>query len=173
MADGESSPRWHGEKFEEYFAEVGKHLLSRSDFMHCMEGIQEQVNIKGSADANTTGGHVNTNNVRIISNYGVEDCAGVIWQWGSDLFEAMSTSHSGTNTWNDGYSWSTLSVYNADIDDTGRGSCCGFLRRVLFGGGWGDGARCGSRSALCSNFSANRNGSNAGRGCSEPLAVSL
>lgn len=173
MADGESSPRWHGEKFEEYFAEVGKHLLSRSDFMHCMKGIQEQVNIKGSADANTTGGHVNTNNVRIISNYGVEDCAGVIWQWGSDLFEAMSTSHSGTNTWNDGYSWSTLSVYNADIDDTGRGSCYGFLRRVLFGGGWGDGANCGSRSAFCNAFSAHRDGSRAGRGCSEPLAVSL
>lgn len=173
MADGESSPRWHGEKFEEYFAEVGKHLLSRSDFMHCMKGIQEQVNIKGSADANTTGGHVNTNNVRIISNYGVEDCAGVIWQWGSDLFEAMTTSHSGTNTWNDGYSWSTLSVYNADIDDTGRGSCYGFLRRVLFGGGWVDGAFCGSRSADCNFFSASRDGGCAGRGCSEPLAVSL
>ena len=173
MADGESSPKWHGEKFEEYFAEVGKHLLSRSDFMHCMKGIQEQVNIKGSADANTTGGHVNTNNVRIISNYGVEDCAGVIWQWGSDLFEAMSTSHSGSNTWNDGYSWSTLSVYNGDIDETGRGSCFGFLRRVLFGGGWGDGAYCGSRSADCSSFSSRRDGSLAGRGCSEPLAVSL
>ncbi|WP_295630323.1 hypothetical protein [uncultured Mitsuokella sp.] len=170
IADGESSPKWHGEKFEEEFANVGKHLLSRSDFMHCMKGIQEGVNINGSADPNTTGGHVNTSSRRIISNYGVEDCAGVLWQWGSDLFEAMSTGHTGTNTWNDAYRWSTLSVYNADVDSQQYGSCIEFLLRVLFGGAWSDGANCGSRSANGNDFSARRGGRNAGRGCSEPRA---
>lgn len=136
-----------------------------------MKGIQEGVNIKGSADPNTTGGHVNTSSRRIISNYGVEDCAGVLWQWGSDLFEAMSTAHNGSHTYNDGYDWSTLSVYNADVDSQQSGSCRGFLRRVLFGGNWGVSANCGSRSADCLSFSADRVGSVAGRGCSEPRST--
>ena len=173
MADGESTPKWHGEKFEEEFANVGKHLLSRSDFMHCMKGTPEGTNISGSKDANTTGGHSDTNSRRIVSNYGVEDCTGVIWQWGSDLFEAMTTSHSGSNQYNDGYSWSNLSVYNSSIDDKSYGSCGGFLRRVRFGGLWDDGSICGSRCALCYFFSAGRGGGIAGRGASEPLAVEL
>lgn len=174
MADGESSPKFHGEKFEEEFAKVGKHLISRSDFMHCMKGIQEGVNIKGSADANTTGGHVNTNGVRIISNYGIEDCAGVIWQWGIDLFEGSSNGTVATDWYGvNGYSWDARSVYNADIDAAQMGSCLGWIRRVRLGAGWGVGADCGSRAANCNAFSAYRDGGSAGRGVSEPLAVSL
>lgn len=184
MADGESSPKWHGEKFEEEFANVGKHLLSRSDFMHCMKGTPDGTNIKGSADANTTGGHSDTNNRRIISNYGVEDCTGVIWQWGSDLFEggAYGTTNTadksnGYNKYLNGYGWindTDSSVYTQVIDGDNRcGSCIGFLRRVLFGGGWVDGSACGSRCAYCYSFSACRSGRIAGRGASEPLAVEL
>ena len=73
----------------------------------------------------------------------------------------------------DGYSWSDLSVYNSDIDSTKRGSCGGFLRRVLFGGWWSDGASCGSRSAACSFFSARRFGGFGARGASEPLAPEI
>ena len=184
MADGESTPKWHGEKFEEEFANVGKHLLSRSDFMHCMKGTPEGTNIAGSKDANTTGGHSDTNSRRIVSNYGVEDCTGVIWQWGSDLFEggAYGTTQAadkseGYNKYLNGYSWinnTDSSVYSASIDgDTPYGSCRGFLRRVLFGGRWGVGSPCGSRCAVCGNFSASRDGCGAGRGASEPLAVEL
>lgn len=180
IADGESSKKFHGELFEEQYSKVGKSLLSRKDFMHCMKGIQEGANVKGSSDVNTTGGHVNTNGVRIISNYGIEDCAGVIWQWGSDLVEggAYGTTQNndksnGYNKWLNGYSWindTDSSIYSKSIDGDSRyGSCDGFLRRLRFGGYWGDGSDCGSRSAICNCFSASRNGYSAGRGCSEPL----
>lgn len=184
IADGESTPKWHGEKFEEEFANVGKHLLSRSDFMHCMKGTPEGTNIASGKDANTTGGHSDTNSRRIVSNYGVEDCTGVVWQWGSDLFEggAYGTTQSadkseGYNKYLNGYSWinnTDSSVYSASVDgDTPYGSCYGFLRRVLFGGRWDDGSACGSRWAYCGVFSAGRYGGLAGRGASEPLAVEL
>lgn len=173
ICDGESSPKFHGELFVERFAEIGKHLPSREDFMHFAKGIEEGVNISGSKDYNTTGGHVTTSGRRMISNYGIEEPTGYMWQWGSDLLESMSSSHSGNNMYMDGYSWSDLSVYNSDIDSTKRGSCGGFLRRVLFGGWWGDGACCGSRSAACYDFSALRDGSDGARGASEPLAPEI
>lgn len=173
ICDGESSPKFHGELFVERFAEIGKHLPSREDFMHFAKGIEEGVNISGSKDYNTTGGHVTTSGRRMISNYGIEDPSGYMWQWGSDLLESMSSSHSGNNMYMDGYDWSDLSVYNSDIDSTKRGSCYGFLRRVRFGGWWGAGANCGSRSAACSDFSARRDGSNGARGASEPLAPEI
>ena len=173
ICDGESSPKFHGELFVERFAEIGKHLPSREDFMHFAKGIEEGVNVSGSKDYNTTGGHVTTSGRRMISNYGIEDPAGYMWQWGSDLLESMSSSHSGNNMYMDGYTWSDLSVYNSDIDSTKRGSCWGFLRRVLFGGWWGDGANCGSRSADCDGFSARRYGSVGARGASEPLAPEI
>lgn len=173
ICDGESSPKFHGELFVERFAEIGKHLPSREDFMHFAKGIEEGVNISGSKDYNTTGGHVTTSGRRMISNYGIEEPTGYMWQWGSDLLESMSSSHSGNNRYMDGYDWSDLSVYNSDIDSTKRGSCFGFLRRVLFGGGWGDGARCGSRSSSCCSFSAPRLGGSGARGASEPLAPEI
>lgn len=173
ICDGESSSKFHGELFVERFAEIGKHLPSREDFMHFAKGIEEGVNISGSKDYNTTGGHVTTSGRRMISNYGIEEPTGYMWQWGSDLLESMSSSHSGNNMYMDGYSWSDLSVYNSDIDSTKRGSCAGFLRRVLFGGWWGYGANCGSRSTYCINFSAQRNGGHGARGASEPLAPEI
>ena len=109
----------------------------------------------------------------MISNYGIEEPAGYMWQWGSDLLESMSSSHSGNNMYMDGYSWSDLSVYNSDIDSTKRGSCSGFLRRVLFGGWWSDGAACGSRSTACYDFSTLRDGGDGARGASEPLAPEI
>ena len=141
--------------------------------MHFAKGIEEGVNISGSKDYNTTGGHVTTSGRRMISNYGIEDPSGYMWQWGSDLLESMSSSHSGNNMYMDGYDWSDLSVYNSDIDSTKRGSCLGFLRRVRFGGWWGGGADCGSRSAGCNDFSVRRDGGDGARGASEPLAPEI
>ena len=119
------------------------------------KGSNEGTNISGSTDPNTTGGHVDTAGRRMISNYGIEDCCGVIWQWGADLFENYPGS-----TWNsanfylDGYAWQTKSVYNESFDSQSYGSCGGLLRRVLLGAVWGSGSGCGSRSAYCSGFSA-------------------
>lgn len=168
ICDGGSSPNFHCELFTERFAEIGKHLPSREDFIHFAKGIEEGVNISGSKDYNTTGGHVTTSGRRMISNYGIEDPAGYMFQWGSDLLESMSSSHSGDNLYMDGYDWSDLSVYNSDVDSTKRGSCSGFLRHVIFGGLWDDGVNCGSRSTDCGSFSSQSYVGIGARGASEP-----
>lgn len=163
--DGESTKRFSGIGFAEELAKIGKHLPSYDDFVHFAKGVPELRNIKGSADPNTTGGHVNTDNQRIISSYGAEDVAGVQWQFLSDLFGSDFSSN-----------WDHDSVYNnrnlgIDVD---RGSCYGgVLRRLLAGGLWVDGSYCGSRAASVNAWAASAWGSNAARGASEPLAVGL
>ena len=174
-ADGDSSVKFHGEKFVEMLGLVGKRLIKCSEFMVVAKGSNEQTNISGSKDYGTTGGHVDTNNRRMISNYGLEDCCGFMWQWTEDVFD----SYNGTTSWNsnnyylDGYSWQQKSVYNPDIDNQGYGSCIGLLRRCVVGGHWDDGANCGSRSSHCGNFSSNRDGNVGGRSASEPRVVNL
>lgn len=165
VADGESTKRFSGIGFAEELAKIGKHLPSYDDFVHFAKGVPELRNIKDSADPNTTGGHVNTDNQRIISSYGAEDVAGVQWQFLSDLFGSDFSSN-----------WNHDSVYNnrnlgIDVD---RGSCYGgCLRRLLAGGDWGDGLNYGSRAALVANWAADAWGVLAARGASEPLAVGL
>lgn len=165
VADGESTKRFSGIGFAEELAKIGKHLPSYDDFVHFAKGVPELRNIKGSADPNTTGGHVNTDNQRIISSYGAEDVAGVQWQFLSDLFGSDFSS-----------SWNHDAVYNnrnlgIDVD---RGSCYGGgLRRLLAGGDWVGGSDCGSRAAAVSLWAADAWGDAAARGASEPLAVGL
>lgn len=165
VADGESTKRFSGIGFAEELAKIGKHLPSYDDFVHFAKGVPELRNIKGSADPNTTGGHVNTDNQRIISSYGAEDVAGVQWQFLSDLFGSDFAS-----------SWNHDAVYNnrnlgIDVD---RGSCYGGgLRRLLAGGRWDDGSACGSRAASVAYWAADAWDDNAARGASEPLAVGL
>jgi hypothetical protein len=76
IADGSSNPNWHGEKFAEYIGLVGKQLLFRDEFQVVAKGSNECTNISGSRDYGITGGHVDTNNQRMISHYGLEDCCG-------------------------------------------------------------------------------------------------
>ena len=165
VADGESTKRFSGIGFAEELAKIGKHLPSYDDFVHFAKGAPELRSIKDSADPNTTGGHVNTDNQRIISSYGAEDVVGVQWQFLSDLFGSDFSSN-----------WNHDSVYNnrnlgIDVD---RGSCYGgCLRRLLAGGDWGDGLNYGSRAALVANWAADAWGVLAARGASEPLAVGL
>ena len=165
VADGESTKRFSGIGFAEELAKIGKHLPSYDDFVHFAKGVPELRNIKGSANPNTTGGHVNTGNQRIISSYGAEDVAGVQWQFLSDLFGSDFSSN-----------WNHDSVYNnrnlgIDVD---RGSCYGGgLRRLIAGGDWGGGSVCGSRAVNVSAWAADAWGSIAARGASEPLAVGL
>ena len=175
ICDGSSSPmKFNGEKFVEYFGKVTKHLLPRSAFMVVMKGTPEGVAIKGSTDPNTTGGHIASNDTRILSNDGIEDCTGVLWQWGEDTYENYPNSSWDTNKYYlNGYSWQSKSVFNSTYDDTNRGSCYGLLRRVLLGAIWSDGSHCGSRAAYCSDFSASGNAYCSARGASEPRVVNL
>ena len=156
QADGVSAKPFSGTEFTEYLAKVNMRLPRYDEFVIFAKGIQECVNVKGSVDVNTTGGHYTTNNKRIVSNYGIEDCAGVTWQWLSDVFCSDFTG-----------SWDTSS--NRDARNV-RGDCWGGgLRRALAGGRWDVGASCGSRASSVGAWSALSNDNAACRGASEPL----
>ena len=191
VADGQSTKPFHGELFVEEFAKVKKHLISRDQYVAFAKGSNEKTNIKGSADANTTGGHVDTAGRRMISNIGCEDCCGWMWQWTSDISghpnasasnsdmpgAGGQTSSSEGNHWLNGYGWQDdgRSVANINIDGSTNvyGHAYGALSRAIVGGGWGDGSSCGSRSVFLADLSSFRDGGHAGRGASEPRAAIL
>lgn len=137
IADGTSARSYHWWRWAEEFNSLKKRLPHRWEFRELADGSPEAVNIQGSADPNTTGGHTATNSQRIISKYGCEDCTGVLWQWGSDL-----TTHGTTNEWA-GYSY-TSSIVPTETNRGGEYYATTYA--ALFGGAWGSGSYCGSRS---------------------------
>lgn len=174
MLDSDSAPKIHGDMAQELLGLVGKRLPRRDDFIVYAKGSNEGTNIKGSADPNSSGGHSDTADRRMISNYGIEDCCGAQWEWGADIFEVTpGMTHTGTNQWVDGLSWAEYPIYNSDIDGSSRhGQTYGLLRRVLFGGGWNFGASCGSRCAFCRSCPVLRGGNFGARGLSELRSAS-
>ena len=137
IADGASSRSYHWWRWAEEFNLLKKRLPHRWEFRELADGSPEAVNITGSADPNTTGGHTATNSQRIISKYGCEDCTGVLWQWGSDL-----TTHGTTNDWA-GYSY-TSSIVPTETNRGGEYYAMTYA--ALFGGLWSISSYCGSRS---------------------------
>ena len=160
IADGSSAKKWHGEAFYEQFAKQGMRLVWRHEFQMGAKGSNEQTNIQGSSDPNTTGGHVDTAGRRMISNIGLEDCCGVMWQFAMDL------GFAGGSGW-------TNSVYHSAVDDRSYGQTYGTLYRLRLGSGWDVGAVCGSRSASCSASSAPVFFLYSSRGTSEPRIENL
>lgn len=141
IADGTSSRSYHWWRWAEEFNLLKKRLPHRWEFRELADGSPEAVNITGSADPNTTGGHTATNSQRIISKYGCEDCTGVLWQWGSDL-----TTHGTTNGWA-GYSYNSSIV---PTESNRGGEYYATTYAALFGGSWNLGSYCGSRSVAWS-----------------------
>lgn len=160
IADGSSAKKWHGEAFYEQFVKQGMRLVWRHEFQMGAKGSNEQTNIQGSSDPNTTGGHVDTAGRRMISNIGLEDCCGVLWQFAMDL------GFAGGSGW-------TNSVYHSAVDDRSYGQTYGTLYRLLLGSSWLNGAYCGSRSAYCYDSSAYVYVSYSSRGASEPRIENL
>lgn len=158
IADGSSTKKWHGEAFYEQFAKQGMRLVWRHEFQMGAKGSNEQTNIQGSSDPNTTGGHVDTAGRRMISNIGLEDCCGVLWQFAMDL------GFAGGSGW-------TNSAYNSNVDDRSYGQTYGTLYRLLLGARWHDGGCSGSRSASCDSSSATVYVADSARGASEPKTV--
>lgn len=158
IADGTSTKKWHGEAFYEQFAKQGMRLVWRHEFQMAAKGSNEGIGIKNAADPNTTGGHVDSNNRRMISNIGLEDCCGCSWQWAMDL------GFAGGSEWND-------SVYNSNVDSQRYGQSYGTLYRLLLGARWDNGSYCGSRSVLCDLGSSNVASGSSARGTSEPRVV--
>ena len=155
-ADGTSAKKWHGEATLEQLERQNMRLDWRHEFQMYAKGSNEQTNIQGSSDPNTTGGHKDTAGRRMISNYGAEDCCGVLWQWTMDL------GFAGGSGWND-------SVYNSFVDDRSYGRSYGTLCRLLVGGSWSNGSSCGSRSVYCNSSSASVSAYSGARGASEPM----
>lgn len=143
IADGTSSRSYHWWRWAEEFNLLKKRLPHRWEFRELADGSPETVNITGSADPNTTGGHTATNSQRIISKYGCEDCTGVLWQWGSDLTTHETTSGGG---WA-GYSY-TSSIVPTESNRGGEHYATTYA--TLFGGRWDNGSYCGSRSVAWS-----------------------
>ena len=158
IADGTSTKKWHGEAFYEQFAKQGMRLVWRHEFQMAAKGSNEGTGIKNAADPNTTGGHVDSNNRRMISNIGLEDCCGCSWQWAMDL------GFAGGSGWND-------SVYNSNVDSQRYGQSYGTLYRLLLGARWYNGSSCGSRSVNCANDSSSVASRCSARGASEPRVV--
>jgi hypothetical protein len=165
ICDGASAYPLTGTGFAETFAKINKRLLSYDEMSAVVKGSEEGVNIKNSADPNTTGGHVSTTGRRMISDIGCEDCAGVSWQWLSDLFGRDLKSEWVTNE-----STINTNVGYTGVSEPNRGSVWGgSLGRMLLGGDWGVGSHCGSRSAGVINLASYGNGLISARGASEPL----
>ena len=196
IVDGTSAMPMHGERFAEYAGLVNKRLICRDEFLVIAKGSNERTNISGNSDPNTTGGHKDTNNRRMISNYGLEDCCGALWQWTRDTwgaFNVLSTSYSnqggisataqdqsagqqGAHYLNS-YGWQTdgrgTSNYLIDGEQSIYGNAYGALARARVGGDWGIGSLCGSRSVILFNLSSSRDGATSGRLASEPRVVNL
>lgn len=132
IADGASTPKWHGDKLAQFLAMQGMRLPKFDEFVLIALGSPEGVNIQDSADPVTTGGHQATAGGRIISYEGAEDAVGVLWQWMQEMYGPQ------TGSWEDRFK-------NDDIDV--GGSMYGTFYRLIAGGSWNNGANCGSRSS--------------------------
>lgn len=164
IINGESDPSINGEDFVELMASIRKRLPFRHEFQVAAYNSNLGTSIQGGDNPNTTGGHVDTAGRRMISNYGLEDCCGVMWQWTNDLFEggAYGTVSSG-QAWLTGYGW------NMGVNSVGgQGSATGVLRRATVGGGWEYAQWSGRRTVRSGHASACVDTNFGGRGVSEP-----
>jgi hypothetical protein len=154
IADGASTPKWHGDKFAQFLAMQGMRLPGFDEFTLIALGSPEGVNIQGSADPVTTGGHQATSGGRIISYEGAEDAVGVLRQWMRETYGPQSGS------WGNRYD-------SNDIDVGGQ--MYGTFYRLLAGGDWADGSICGSRYSDWNSSVLSLNSHIGCRAVAEPL----
>ncbi|MEW5802661.1 MAG: hypothetical protein AB1847_11235 [bacterium] len=142
-------------------AKVGKRLTRYDEFQVYADGSPIEVNIEGSADPVATGGHTATDASRIVSTIGVEDCVGVIYQWGMGMNHAAQgfdhthtenqdpeyTQNANTNTptLTPAFSYYALPSGKGQIYQQGAKG----LIEPVFGGKWDVGVNCGP---LCQNL---------------------
>jgi len=110
---------------------VKKRMLDDGEFQVIATGSNEETNITGSGDPGTTGGHVDTAARRMISNIGVEDACGALYQWLRDQSSMNVTQAAGYYDLPNGKG----SIYRpANTEDV----------KLFAGGQWGDAAAAGS-----------------------------
>lgn len=132
---------------------ASKRLATDIEFSCFAEGSNQKTAISGAAapSPKTSGGHVDTASRRMISNYGIEECCGYLWQW---LDESAPTG---------GSSWSNYDSLSGD-----KGQVYGSIYALLAGGHWGNGASCGSRSRSAAYVRSTASAVIGGRGVSSP-----
>lgn len=155
--DGASTEKFHPLKWEQTMGTQKKRLPWVREFRTFSVGSNQSTNIKGNADVNTTGGHSDTAGRRMISDFGIEDCCGFLWQWCSDVGSATT----GSSSYGNGY--------DANDRSDVKGQIYGAEYRPIVGGCWADGAVCGSRAAHWAYGSLYLSSSYGARGASEPL----
>ena len=114
IADGTSTITWNDFDFIETLGKQRMRLPSDDEFTVATQGNPQGVAISGAADPNTTGGHVSTSSVRLISNYGIEDGCGVMLIWCRGLVSANTRSIVG-GYWGDGASCGSRHLNNAAV----------------------------------------------------------
>jgi len=153
IADGASTPKWHGDKFAQFLAMQGMRLPKFDEFVLIALGSPESVNIQNSTDPVTTNGHIATNGQRIISFEGAEDAVGVLSQWMSEIYGPQSGSYAD----------------RFDVNDIqAKGQMYGTFYRLIAGGYWSHGATCGSRYSIWNNSSLYLSSSSGCRAVAEP-----
>jgi len=119
---------------------VGKRMLTDVEFQLIATGSNEETNIAGSADPGTTTGHSDTADRRMISNIGVEDSCGVLWQWLNE--QSAKYDDAVAAGWYD-LAGDKGSLYRSvDTNDV----------KLIAGGLWNAGTRCGSRCRAAANY---------------------
>jgi hypothetical protein len=143
--------------FVDDFIAVDKKLLTDSGFQSAAAGSNEETNISGSADPVTTGGHSDTASRRMISNIGCEDMCGAMWQWLLDQsFRIDGLPDTGDPTW----AYQDLSGSKGSLYKQGTYGDV----KLLAGGAWNDGSRCGSRARFADSCRWYAGSSLGGRG---------
>lgn len=169
--------------FASDFGQIGCRMMRDYEFQILATGIEEEVNISGSANPVTTGGHISTTGRRMISNIGTEDDAGVWWQWldeQSYRFDGGATNHTHQVTVNGDPQTVTTSNTSVDVAPTwewyGLPGTVGsvYLQgtygdvKLLAGGAWYNATNCGSRARAADHGRWYGDSSIGGRFVAEP-----
>ena len=158
---------------------VKKRLLWDMEFQIAASGSNEGTNISTSGDPINTGGHIDTNSRRMISNYGIEDMCGAMWQWLLDqsyLFSS-ATDHTHQVTVTGDPQTVTSGDPSNDVAPTfvytatGKGHL--FIQgtngdvKLMAGGCYNEVVHCGSRSRRIISPRLDNGETIGGRFCSE------
>ena len=135
---------------QEDLAYVGKRMLTDQEFTSAAWGTIPYRAVMGAVDPITTGGKVNTNGRRIISNIGCEDMAGCYWVW---------IGHVGCSG---GVTW---------LDTAGQGQQAQYIYAMIAGGDWGNAPYSGARTRAAFFARSSVNATCGSRGCADGLSA--
>jgi len=149
------------------FAAVKKRMLDDDEFTTIAAGSNEETNITGSADPVTTGGHSDTASQRMISDIGCEDCCGAVYQWLRT--QTYQGNLDGGGAFDEAYTWKDQTDGQGELATQGDYGDA----KLLAGGYWNAGVKCGSRSRNMNSYRWVTYGFAGARGCAEPRVVNL